>query len=257
MIKCVLSISFFFYGIGLYSQVGIGTTDPSPASMLEISSQTNGVGAYKGLMPPRVPDLAARNSINPNLDDEGLLVYVLSDNTLYIWTGIEWQTIYKSSHGAYTSDLFISEYVEGSSNNKAIEIANYTGSPKNLDDYNLLVSRNGGTSNSDIYFNSGFILNHTEVYVIAHTGASQEILDIANQSDNRIDFNGDDAVILRNSSNDHIDVLGIHLDPWKFAEDVTLRKRPLHGPTTVYNPSHFIVYGIDTIDGLGSHQYYP
>jgi len=88
MIKCVLFISSFLFGINLFSQVGIGTTNPSPASMLEISSQTNGVGDYKGLMPPRVPDLAARNAINPNLDDEGLLIYVLSDNTLYIWTGI-------------------------------------------------------------------------------------------------------------------------------------------------------------------------
>src|SRR5690554_971823 len=257
MIKCVLSISFFLFGVSLFGQVGIGTTEPSPASMLEISSQTNGVGSYKGLMPPRVPDIAARNSINPNLDDEGLLIYVLSDNTLYLWTGIEWQTVHKSSHGAYTSDLFISEYVEGSLNNKALEIANFTGSSVNLNDYELLISRNGGTNNSRVSFLSDYVLNHMEVYVIAHTSASQEIQNIADQLDNRINFNDDDAVVLCNSNEDHIDVLGIYNVDWKYAENVTLRRRPLHGPTTVYNPSHFIVYGIDNIDGLGSHQYYP
>lgn len=253
----MLSISFFLFGVSLFSQVGIGTTNPSPASMLEISSQTNGAGDYKGLMPPRVPDLAGRNSINPNLDDEGLLVYVLGEHTLYIWTGIAWETVHKNNSGGYASDLFISEYVEGSNFNKAIEIANFTGTTVDLDDYNLRISRNGGTNNSTIAFLTGAVLNHEEVYVIAHSSASQEIQNLADQLDNRIDFNGDDAVVLRNSNDDHIDVLGIYMVDWKYAEDVTLRRRPLHGPTTVYNPLHFIVYGIDTIDGLGSHQYYP
>ncbi len=34
--------------------------------------------------------------------------------------------------GAVSSDLFISEYIEGTSNNKAIEIFNGTGAPVNL-----------------------------------------------------------------------------------------------------------------------------
>lgn len=255
--KSVLSISILLFGVSLFSQVGIGTTEPSAAAMLEISSQTNGTGDYKGLMPPRVPDIGARNAINPSLDDEGLLAYVLSEHTLYIWTGTEWQTVHKNSSGGYASDLFISEYVEGSSNNKAIEIANFTGSSVNLDDYDLLVSRNGGSNESEVAFNVGYVLNHTEVYVIAHSGASQEIQNIADQLDNRINFNGDDVIVLRNSTGDHIDVLGRYLEDWNYAEDVTLRRRPLHGPTTTYIPSHFIVYGTDNIDGLGSHQYYP
>lgn len=36
------------------------------------------------------------------------------------------------------SDLFISEYVEGSYNNKAIEIYNPTNQPVNLSDYQLV-----------------------------------------------------------------------------------------------------------------------
>ncbi|MBK6348260.1 MAG: hypothetical protein IPF68_20420 [Bacteroidales bacterium] len=35
------------------------------------------------------------------------------------------------------SGLYISEYIEGSGNNKAIEIANFTGATVNLDNYQL------------------------------------------------------------------------------------------------------------------------
>lgn len=242
----------------LFSQVGIGTTNPAESSMLEISSQTNGEGVYRGFMPPRVPDISARNSINPTIEDEGLLVYVLGEHSLYLWTGTNWETIYKAETGGFASDLFISEYVEGSGNNKAIEIANFTGSPKYLDNYNLFISRNGGAGGtSNIPFNENFILNHGEVYVISHASAMEEILNIANQIDNRINFNGNDAVVLRNSSDDYIDVIGeVNVD-WNFGEDITLRRRPLHGPNTTYNPSHFIVYGTDNIDDLGQHTYFP
>lgn len=242
---------------GLVGQVGIGTTNPSESSMLEISSQVNGSGEYRGLMPPRVPDLAARNSMSPTLHDEGLLVYVLSEHALYIWSGTSWETIHKNFTGGLASDLFISEYVEGTGNNKVLEIANFTGGPKNLNDYNLLISRNGGTNNSDISFTPNFILNHGEVYIICHTGANTAIRAIANQTDNRVNFNGNDAVIIRNSSNDYIDVMGEVMIDWNFGEDVTLRRRPLHGPNNVYHPSHFISYGIDTTDGLGWHEYFP
>lgn len=76
-----------------YSQVGIGTTNPSPKSMLEVSSQTNGAGPYKGLMPPRVPNNAARNAINPSAGDIGLLIFVESTQCLQMWSGTEWQNI--------------------------------------------------------------------------------------------------------------------------------------------------------------------
>lgn len=252
---CFAFFSLIFHG--LTAQVGIGTINPSESAMLEISSRIDETGTYKGFMPPRVPDLAARNSINPSMEDEGLLVYVQTEHALFIWSGTSWETVHKNFTGGLASDLFISEYVEGSGNNKAIEIANFTGNPKNLDNYNLLISRNGGTNNSTINFNSSFVLNHGEVYVICHTSASSEILALANQAANTINFNGNDAVVLRNSSDDHIDVMGATVIDWNFGENVTLRRRPLHGPNDVYHPSHFIVYGIDNIDDLGQHTYFP
>ena len=44
------------------------------------------------------------------------------------------------------SELFISEYVEGWSNNKAIEIYNPTANPIDLSEYMLIRYSNGGTT---------------------------------------------------------------------------------------------------------------
>ena len=43
----------------------------------------------------------------------------------------------------YTADLFFSEYVEGSSNNKAIEIFNGTGVAVDLSQYTVKLASNG------------------------------------------------------------------------------------------------------------------
>ncbi len=47
---------------------------------------------------------------------------------------------------AVTTDLFISEYIEGGSSNKAIEIYNGTGVPVDLSQYSIELYSNGATS---------------------------------------------------------------------------------------------------------------
>ncbi|WP_157417836.1 hypothetical protein [Aequorivita capsosiphonis] len=89
---------FLFFGMALfvtmsYCQVGIGTTTPSPAAMLEVSSTSDGGLTYRGFMPPRVPDVAARNLINPSFSDAGLLIYLSSSGCLQFWTGLIWENI--------------------------------------------------------------------------------------------------------------------------------------------------------------------
>jgi len=93
----LLYFALFLFTCNSYSQVGIGTTNPSPAAMLEVSSQSNGVGDYKGFMPPRVPDIAARDAISPSVSDYGLLVFVentgLATSCLQMWIGDSWVDI--------------------------------------------------------------------------------------------------------------------------------------------------------------------
>lgn len=77
----------------VYSQVGIGTTTPSDAAMLEISGQTPS-GVYKGFMPPRVPTVVAQNSIAPGPAEAGLMVYNEETDCLNLWNGIAWENVY-------------------------------------------------------------------------------------------------------------------------------------------------------------------
>lgn len=88
----------FFLGVlsitaNLYGQVGIGTTTPSPAAMLEVSSTSDGL-TYAGFMPPRVPDIAARDAINANSTDVGLLVYIETNGCLQVWNGSGWESVH-------------------------------------------------------------------------------------------------------------------------------------------------------------------
>lgn len=101
------------------------------------------------------------------------------------------------------SGLFISEYVEGSSNNKAIEIYNGTGAAVNLAagaGYEIFISFNGGTSTRVIPL-SGIVADG-DVFVLADDGADAAILAEADQIDTGSFFNGDDAIVLRRGGKD-------------------------------------------------------
>ena len=100
---------------------------------------------------------------------------------------------------AQTSDLLISEYIEGSSFNKAVEIHNGTAGSINLGtgQYRLELYSNGSATASAHAALSGTIAAG-EVLVLCHASADAAILaqcDVQNSS--VINFNGDDALVLR------------------------------------------------------------
>ena len=97
----ILFFAFVFSSLLCFSQVGIGTTSPSHAAMLDISSSSNGT-LFKGLMPPRVVSQVERDAINATSIDFGLLVFVEATGTFEIWNGIFWETIYTLSTQAQT-----------------------------------------------------------------------------------------------------------------------------------------------------------
>ena len=91
------------------------------------------------------------------------------------------------------SDLFFSEYGEGSGSNKYLEIYNGTGADVDLSNYLIKQSTNGWQWNDDIDTLSGILANG-DVYVIANTSASNSILLEAALVESVItNFNGDDA----------------------------------------------------------------
>ena len=153
------------------------------------------------------------------------------------------------------TELLISEYVEGSSNNKVLEIANFTGTTVNLSSYSLRRNTNGGSSWGSTFSLSGSLASG-EVYVVANTNASSAITSIANvtTSAEAMTFNGNDPVgLFKNGT--LIDIIGVfNGGSANFAKDVTLRRKSnVSSPVTSYNTNEWDSFSIDTFTDLGSH----
>ncbi|SDX44056.1 hypothetical protein [Aequorivita viscosa] len=91
--NCLTLFIILFSASSVFAQVGIGTTNPSAVARMEVSSQTNGVGSYRGFTLPRVPNIAARDAIAATPTDNGLLVYVVDEGCLQMWNGIKWLNV--------------------------------------------------------------------------------------------------------------------------------------------------------------------
>lgn len=163
--------------------------------------------------------------------------------------------VYKTGASAPATDLFISEYVEGSSNNKYIEIFNGTGSNVDLSNYDLVQYNNGGTSPGASLQLTGTLANNS-TYVIANNSANIYSGANLSSSSNVMQFNGNDEVALRKAGI-NIDVVGIiGSGSADFAKDVTLtRKSTISSPTTSYNELDWTTSPTDNVANLGMHTF--
>lgn len=182
-------------------------------------------------------------------------------------------------NATYATDLFFSEYIEGSSNNKAIEIFNGTGHDVDLADYTVYLYSNGaGASTPTNTLAMTGILANNDVYIIANASANATILALADVTSSVTFYNGDDALGLwKESTAAYVDIFGvIGSDPgtaWIDGSHTTLdrtliRKSSVIGGVTI-NPSgtgplafttlttEWDVYAIDTISNLGTHYFTP
>ena len=153
-------------------------------------------------------------------------------------------------------DLFFSEYMEGSSLNKALEIANFSGSTINLSNYELKLSSNGSStwnSNSYSFPNNASIAN-TEVYVIMH-GSAAVCTDVEDDLNNSINgFNGNDVIgLFKNGV--LIDILGTLGDDSDYAKNITLvRNEDVIAGSSIFNINEWTIYDdINNCEDLGSH----
>ncbi|MFW2371911.1 MAG: lamin tail domain-containing protein [Gammaproteobacteria bacterium] len=94
-------------------------------------------------------------------------------------------------------DLYISEYIEGSSYNKALEIYNATATTLELSSYEVQFYFNGSTTPGRTINLIGALASG-DVFVIAHGSADAVILNQADQTTGGSWFNGNDALTLLN-----------------------------------------------------------
>lgn len=161
------------------------------------------------------------------------------------------------------SDLIISEYVEGSSFNKAIEFHNPTDADIPLAGYSLEVYFNGSATATAA---GTFALSGTVAAGDAFVFADEDLAAYADQITASSLWNGDDAIVLKRGDN-IVDSLGqVGVDPgseWgtglTSTADNTLRRNASvcvgdTNPTDVFDPSvEWTGYAQNTFDGLGSH----
>jgi predicted extracellular nuclease len=168
---------------------------------------------------------------------------------------------------AAPTELFFSEYIEGSSNNKALEIYNGTGAAIDLGaaGYFVQMCFNGSASCALTFALTGTVAAG-DVYVVAQSSASPVILAQADQTNGAGWFNGDDVVVLRRGTT-LVDVIGqLGVDPgteWgtglTSTADNTLRRKPAiqAGDTNASDPFDPALewdgFAQDTFGGLGSH----
>ncbi len=166
---------------------------------------------------------------------------------------------------AQTTDLIFSEYIEGSSYNKAIEIYNGTGAQVDLSSYSVKLFANGHTTADSTLALTGTLADG-DVYVIANSQADAAILNVADTTSGVAGFNGDDALTLLKGSN-VIDSIGqVGTDPgsaWgsgsTSTKDHTLRRKPTicsgdSNDSDAFDPAtEWDGYAKDTFDDLGQY----
>ncbi len=164
------------------------------------------------------------------------------------------------------SNLFFSEYIEGSSNNKSIEIYNPTNFPINLTGYTLVKYLNGSPTPSGTRVLSGTIASG-DVYVVSNNNANASIILASDDTTGFMNFNGDDALSL-NYLTDTLDIIGIiGVDPgasWAVGTGSTFDHTLVRTAYTYKGNKDWAAAGsewtsfpVDMTDSLGAHHIMP
>lgn len=166
---------------------------------------------------------------------------------------------------AQCSDLYFSEYIEGSGINKALEIYNPTSASIDLSNYSVELYANGASAATSTLPLSG-MLSAGEVYVIANPD-SQIDAAISAQKDTSnavAGFSGDDAIALVKGTT-KIDIIGvIGVDPgasWSVdtgstKEYTLVRKAAINEGNINWigdGDTEWIAYSQDNFSFLGTH----
>jgi hypothetical protein len=185
-----------------------------------------------------------------------------------------------------TSDLIISEYVEGSNFTKYLELFNGTCDTLDMGDYELRLFTNGAstaTGTDVILLPAGDLVAPGDVYVIGNEDADSNAVVVPDYVTGNLDFNGNDAIVLFNNAATFVaDIFGsVGNNPgsnwrdtvsasatlgWRTENKTLYRKACVYSGITV-NPALPGIYGFptlftewdtlpqNTVSGLGSHTF--
>lgn len=252
-----LSYTVTWFTHFLYNEIKIEllNTDTGINSILQNATENDGSWEWTiadDIIPSENYKLRISDVDDPNLYDESDLDFTIV-------------------HTSDQSDLFFSEYCEGSGYNKYLEIYNGTGAAVDLSGYRLELYYNGNQTPNNSYDFSGLIASE-DLIMIAHPDAVENILAQADITFGGLLFNGNDAVALfRNDL--LIDIVGeIGYDPgsgWAISGiDVASQNKTIIRKASIGSgnlnwsvsagtdpeDSEWIVYDLDNFDFIGWHN---
>ncbi|MEA3444340.1 MAG: lamin tail domain-containing protein [Bacteroidota bacterium] len=243
---------------------------------------TDGDGIYSitigGFAPADVAEFKFR--INTNWES-------LANNRTYtvIGGGVDDVTYwYNNETPAPPAGLFFSEYIEGSSNHKALEIYNGTGATVDLFGLSILTNYNGNAWSGLYEFPMGASLADGDVWVLAHESADSVVISVADETfpygggGYITSYNGDDVralVYITSTDTTIIDIIGKYdlIDPgsgWDVAgvssataNHTIVRKSSVTVGNTDWDASagtdaansEWVVFDQNTFDYIGSHPH--
>lgn len=192
------------------------------------------------------------------------VIWLLVGMGLFLWQMRGW--LFETVLAAPT-ELFFSEYIEGSGNNRALEIFNGTAVAVDLSGYTVELYSGGNLTPSQVVVLSGVVLSQ-DVFVVARSGADGAILAVADLVDDTITgFNGDDAVVLRKGGLviDAIGQVGVDPgigwgDPPDSTQNQTLRRKVGveagdTNPDDPFDPGlEWDSFPLDSFEDLGQHE---
>lgn len=237
------------------TQMILDTTDFPQYDFTELGVGTYQVWGTSGLGGFDVSTLAPGNSLEGVM---GMECDSLSNSFLEV-------EILDCTNASFCEELFISEYVEGNSNNKAIELYNPSPVAINLEGYTMETWNNGATEATNTQILEG-VIEPNGVFVIMNALAAPELYSAADIESQVTWFNGNDVIVLYHDGV-MIDVMGefgpdlgspftVDGGAGEMAEFTLVRKANVSQGTTDWEVGQYQwdVYPQDTFDFIGYHS---
>jgi hypothetical protein len=199
----------------------------------------------------------------PANGDGDATVTLTATFTLNAETATETFTVVVPELAPPAATLFFSEYIEGSSNNKAVEIYNPNAFDVVMTGYKVCLYSNGATECGNNLVLDGITIAANSVYVITNSSANAEIAAASDVTSSITYFNGDDTVTLELDGT-VVDIIGlIGEDPasgsWpagtagSTVNFTLVRNSNVTTGNTVFTAAEWTEYATDTATDLGTH----
>jgi endonuclease YncB( thermonuclease family) len=152
-----------------------------------------------------------------------------------------------------TNKLLITKYVEGLTNNKAIEIRNFANETIDLSDYRISIYTNGSESISINIPLTG-TLEPNELLVIAYDQSEPELREKADIITNDLFFDGNDVVAITFKNGQIVDMIGtIGFNIFYISNETFVRRSHITTASTEYSMLDWDIYAVDNFSMLGTH----